>query len=311
MSKDFYTTLNVSEDASPDEIKRSFRTLAKKYHPDRNPGDKESERKFKEISEAYDTLSDSKKKAEYDTLRKYGAFAGQGHPGGAGGFGGADFSQFFHQGGGGRGGFQTFGGGAGGIDGLDEILSQFFGGRAGGFGQRGPRARSMRPARGRDLRTAIKISFMESVHGTKRTIRGKSTGKTLAVAVPAGIQNGGKIRLKGQGSPGRNGGVNGDLIITVNVMPDQQFERKGNDVYTHVSVPFTTAILGGKVEAKTLTKSVNLTLKPGTQPGTKLRLKGMGLTVGDVQGDQFVTVDVEIPTSITDRQRELLEQWEG
>jgi DnaJ-class molecular chaperone len=148
------------------------------------------------------------------------------------------------------------------------------------------------------------------VTGTKRTIRGKTTGKKLAVKVPAGIDDGDKIRLKGQGRPGRLGGANGDLIITVTVMADQQFERKGNDVHTRVNVPFTTAILGGKVTAKTLTKSVSLSIKPGTQPGTKLRLKGMGLAVGDATGDQFVTVEVEIPTSISDRQRDLLEHWE-
>ena len=317
MSNDYYKTLGVSETASPDEIKRTFRMLAKKYHPDRNPGNTAAETKFKEISEAYDTLSDTKKKAEYDTMRKYGAFAGQ--PGGGmggGARGGGDFSQFFHQGGG-RGGFQTFNmGGTGGINGLDDILAQFFGGRgAGGFGspsggQRGSRMRPQRPSRGRDARAWITISFMESVTGTRRTIRSKTSGKKLSVKVPAGIDDGGKIRLKGQGRPGRLGGANGDLIITVTVMADQQFERKGNDVHTKVNVPFTTAILGGKVTAKTLTKSVSLSIKPGTQPGTKLRLKGMGLAVGDVTGDQFVTVEVEIPTAITDHQRELLEQWE-
>jgi DnaJ-class molecular chaperone len=320
MSNDYYDTLGVSENASPDEIKRTFRTLAKRYHPDRNPDDTAAEARFKEISEAYDTLSDTKKKAEYDTMRKYGAFAGQ--PGGGGGFGGGgggggDFSQFFHQGAG-RGGFQTFGGGStGGIDGLDDILAQFFGGGGGGGGfgspfggQRRQRSRPARPTRGHDAHAWIKISFLESVTGTKRTIRGKTTGKKLAVKVPAGIDDGDKIRLKGQGRPGRLGGANGDLIITVTVMADQQFERKGNDVHTRVNVPFTTAILGGKVTAKTLTKSVSLSIKPGTQPGTKLRLKGMGLAVGDATGDQFVTVEVEIPTSISDRQRDLLEHWE-
>ncbi|MFH1687937.1 MAG: DnaJ C-terminal domain-containing protein [bacterium] len=325
MANDFYQTLGVGENASSDEIKSAFRTLAKKFHPDRNQGDKSAESRFKEISEAYDTLSDTKKKAEYDTMRKYGAFAGGGRPGGPGGMGGfqsGDFSQFFHQGGGGQGGFQTFGGrGMSGFDGLEDILASFFGGRgAGGFSasfgsrggpQAGPRMQRQGPQTGNDAHATVRVSFWDMVEGTTKKIRHKTTGKLIKFRIPAGIKSGSKIRLAGQGNPGWMGSPDGDLIITVKVMADQNFERKGNDVYTNVTVPFTVAILGGKVAVKTLAKTVSLTVAPGTQPGTKLRLKGLGLAVGDTHGDLYVTVNVTIPTSITAHQRELLEKWEG
>lgn len=336
MAQDFYDILGVSENASQDEIKSAFRTLAKKYHPDRNPGDKDAEKRFKEISEAHETLSDPRKKAEYDTMRKYGAFAGAGAGGPTGGFGGfggggEDFSQFFRQGSGGRGGFQTFhfGGGGAGMEGLDEMLRQFFGGAAGGAGGYGAAGRTRRrprggpsgfdffeqpgqgaPAKGQDVRASVKVSFDEAIHGTKKTIRNKATGKKLSFKVPPGVEDGTKIRLAGQGGQGQFGGPNGDLIIAVRVMGDQNFERKGNDIYTSTTVPFTTAILGGKAEVKTLTKTVSINIPAGTQPGTKMRLKGLGLSVGDRQGDLYVTINISIPTDLTEKQRKLLEEWE-
>lgn len=322
MANDYYQTLGVGESASTDEIKSAFRTLAKKYHPDRNPGDKNAETRFKNISEAYNTLSDTKKKAEYDTMRKYGAFAGGGRPGGPGGMGGfqgGDFSQFFHQGGG-QAGFRSFGGqGMSGFDGLEDVLSSFFGGQGGGFsanmgGRRpqhhGPRA-GRAPKGSNDAHATVRVSFWEMVNGAHKKIRNKKTGKLLGFNIPVGIKSGSKIRLAGQGNPGWMGTPDGDLIITVKVMGDQNFERKGNDVYTTATIPFTTAILGGKVPVKTLTKTVSLTVAPGTQPGTKLRLKGLGLAVGDAQGELYVTIVVDIPTTITERQSKLLEQWEG
>jgi len=309
MAKDFYEALGVGENAAPDDIKRAFRSLAKKYHPDRNPGDASAEKRFKEISEAYDTLSDPKKKQEYDALRKYGAFAGGGGRPGAGFDGNVNFGDFFHRGGGPGGGYQTFrSSGMEGISGFDEILSNLFGGGdpfARGKGQRAYHRR------GPDIKANLKVSFREAIDGAEKVITLKDTGKKLRVKIPAGIDDGGKIRLVGQGRPGFRGGQFGDLIITVRVMPDQTFERKGNDVYTTVTVSFREAILGGKVNVKTLTRTIALTIPAGTQPGTKMRLRGMGLTVGDVQGDQYVTINVEIPTTITDKQRELLEKWES
>ncbi len=317
MAKNYYDILGVKEDASQDEIKKAFRKLAMKYHPDRNRGDKTAEAKFKEVSEANETLSDPKKREEYDNLRKYGAFAGGGPGGfGQGAPGGFDFNDLFRQGSGGRGGFQTFRfGGSGGIEGFEDILSQMFGGGANVGAGRRPRTR--RPSRGRDLRATVSVSFMEAVNGAKKKLRLRQTGKTLNVKIPAGIEDGAKIRLRGQGlppdtiMPGRTGGTNGDLIVTVRVMNDQQFERKGNDVYTNVTIPFKDAILGTKVEVKTLARTLKLTVPPGTQPGTRLRLKGMGLSVGGQQGDQFVTVNVTLPkpSDLTDKQRQALEEW--
>ncbi|HOP06989.1 MAG TPA: J domain-containing protein [candidate division Zixibacteria bacterium] len=317
MSENYYKTLGVSEDASQDEIKKAFRTLAKKYHPDRNKGDKAAESRFKEISEAHETLADPKKRAEYDTMLKYGAFAGQpgGYPGAGRGPGSDDFSQFFRQGPQGRGGFQSFrfGGGVDGLGGLEDILSSFFGGgsgtpfgkaQAGGF-------RRQRPRRGANAKAELTVTFREAIGGTKRVLVLQPGDRKISVKIPKGIENGGKIRLAGLGAPGQMGGNNGDLIITVKVMTDQQFDRKGNDIHTSVEVPFTRAILGGKVEVKSLTKTVALNLKPGTQPGTKMRLKGLGLELNGKTGDLFVTINVTLPTSLSDEQRAFLEKWEG
>ncbi|HOZ08594.1 MAG TPA: J domain-containing protein, partial [candidate division Zixibacteria bacterium] len=299
MAKDYYDILGVKEDASPEEIKKAFRKLAMKYHPDRNPGNAQAEARFKEISEANETLSDPKKRAEYDTLRKYGAFAGagQGFDPGAHGNGGFDFSDLFRQGAGGRGGFQTFRFG-GGVEGLDEILSQFFGGRGGfgtEFGKERVRPRRARQARGTDLKATVTVTLREAVAGTRKRLRIRQTGRTIQVTIPPGIENGGVIRLAGQGMPAparpeMPPGVPGDLLITVKVMADHQFERKGNDIYTKVTIPLKDAILGGKARVRTPLKEIQVTIPPGTQPGTKLRLKGMGLSVGGVQGDQYVEV---------------------
>ena len=309
MSKDFYNILGVSEEATKEEIRSAFRKLAKKYHPDRNQGDKVSEEKFKEVSEAYETLSDSKRKQEYDTLRKYGgSFAGAGGQGFPGGMNGADFSDLFGKGGAGQGGFTFRTSGFGGIDNLGDILNQMLGGQSDSFGQRTGRGRQrMRQARGADLTSAISVSFTEAAKGTSRMV---AVGdKKLKIKIPAGIESGGKIRLAGQGYPGNNGAPAGDLIITVNVMTDQNFERKGNDIHTTATISFKEAILGTKADVKTLTSTVKLTVPPGTQPGTKMRLKGQGLAVADNPGDLYVEIKVSIPTSLTDEQRKLLEGW--
>jgi len=319
VGKDFYQVLGVSENASPEEVKKAFRKLAKQYHPDRHQGDKAAEEKFKGISEAYDTLSDEKKRAEYDTLRRYGAFSGAGAgPGrGGGGFGNGsfDFSQFFREGSGPRGGgFQTFrSSGIDGMDGFEDILASFFGG--GGFasgGSRtktGRRARQTRPQKKRHVNMSLMVSLREAAFGTTRKIRDSHTGRTLSVKIPAGIEDGGKIRLAGQGRPDTFGGVGGDLIITVHVMPDQNFQRKGNDIHTSVRISFKQAVLGDKVQVKTLTRTVVVNIPAGTQPRTVLRLRGLGLAVGDAQGDLYVRVDVSVPKTLTDQQRRMLDDW--
>lgn len=309
MAKDYYSTLGVSENASQDEIKKAFRKLAKQYHPDRNKDNPDAETRFKEISEAHEVLGDEKKRQEYDMLRKYGAHtgAGAGGFGGQGGFDPRSFEHIFRQGRGGGGNqsfeFHTSGFG---FDGFEDILSQFFGGGTtrGGF-QRQHRA----PRQGPNLNAEITIPFLDAVNGTSRTIA-LSNGKKLKVKIPKGINNNGKIRLAGQGQPGYNGGKNGDLIITVKIMADQNFERDGNDIHTTVDISFIDAIKGCKAKVKTLTKTIMLTIPPGTQPGTKMRLKGQGLSVGGNTGDQYVTINVTIPTTLTDKQKQLLDQWE-
>ena len=309
MAKTYYETLGVSESASPDEIKKSFRTLAKKYHPDRNQGDKQAEAKFKELSEAYETLSDPRKKQEYDTLRKYGAFQGAGAQGGRpGGFATEDFdfSQFFGQGGGRQGGFTFRTGSFEDLGDFEELFSSLFGG-AGPSGGRRPRR--SRVQKGVDAHAEVSIGFMEAVNGTERVISFQGIAKKLKVKIPRGINNGGQIRLAGQGQPGIHGGRNGDLIITVRVMPDQNFDRRGNDIYTSATISFKDAILGCKANVKTLTRTIALTIPPGTQPGTVMRLKGQGLAVGSAHGDQYVEIKVTIPKNVTEKQRKLLEEW--
>ena len=321
MNKDFYKTLGVSEDAPVDEIKKVYRRLAKKYHPDRNKGDKDAEAKFKEVTEAYETLKDAKKREQYDTLRKYGAFAGHGPQAGPG------FADFFANGGGGR--VFRFEGNTGEFGDIEEMLGSLFGGgRGGGFGRtrRGPEpfggfggrgaeemfaGRGQRTQRGADVNTTVTVSFMESIKGVQKTLKSRGDGKKFKVRIPAGIEDGGKVRLRGQGQPGIYGGRNGDLIITVRVMADQQFKRVGNDIHTELEISFIEAIKGCKKAVKTLARTVNLTIPPGTQPGTKMRLKGMGLEVGGTTGDQYVEVKVLIPTTLTEKQKRLLDEWEG
>lgn len=297
MARDFYQILGVSETASQDEIKKQFRKLAKQHHPDRNKGDKSAEAKFKELSEAYDTLSDEKKRAEYDNLRKYGAFG----PGGESGFDPSRYSQ-------GRPG--SVGGNPGD---WEEILQSFFGGDSpftgGGARTRRRTTRQPMPEPGRDLHADLPITFMESVSGATRQIQ--VGAKKLNVKIPTGIDDSAKIRLAGQGEPGIAGGPNGDLIITVHVAPDPIFTRKGNDVYSSIEIPFTEAILGTKRPVRTLTKTVSLAIPTGTQPGTKLRLKGQGISANGITGDQYVEVKITIPKNLTEKQRKMIEEWEG
>ena len=334
MNKDFYKTLGVAEDAPKDQIKKVYRQLAKKYHPDRNKGDASAEAKFKEVQEAYSVLSDGRKREEYDMVRKYGSYAGAGQAGfGADGMGGFDFSELLCRGSSGRGG-RTFRFSSGGdLGDLEDLFGSFLGGHNAGAHRRAepPSSgsgqafsgsansgaeevfagrRTGRTQRGQDLAATITIPFMESVTGAIKTLRAERRGKTIRVKIPAGIEDCGRIRARGQGQPGLYGGRSGDLIIEVRVMPDQYFKREGNDVHTSVEVSFIEAMKGCKREVRTLTRTVSLTIPPGTQPGTKLRLKGMGLEVGGATGDQYVEVKVTLPTTLTEKQKKLIEEWE-
>lgn len=321
MANNYYEALGTTENASQDDIKQAFRKLAKKFHPDRNPGNKRAETKFKELSEAYDTLSDPQKRAQYDQQLKYGAFTGGG-PGSTGGPGMGGFGQGFGGGGGGfdfnqfvnrrsgssRGGSQGFSSSGGNSFDINEILAAMMGGSSAGqgrstdfsgFGQQQQQASIP------DVETEVAISFREALSGTSRQLQ-LSNGKKLNVKIPPGINNGGKIRLSGQGQSVLYGGKAGDIIVKVSVMPDQKFERKGNDIYSKVEITFKDAILGTKATIDTLTKKIKLTIPAGTQPGTVMRLKGQGFA----GGDQYVEIKVTIPTDLTDKQREIIEGWE-
>ncbi|MCF8033980.1 MAG: J domain-containing protein [Desulfarculaceae bacterium] len=315
MAKDYYKVLGVEKGASADEIKKAYRKLALKYHPDRNKGDKEAEDKFKEINEAYAVLSDPKKKQEYDT---YGAsgfkqrYSQEDIYRGSDisdilrgmGLGGDVFSQFFG-GGGGRGGYRTYtfhgggpqaGPGAGGFD-----FNQAYGGMGGA------------PPRGNDLIYELPVSLEEVYHGGDKMVSYRVGDKTerVSVKVPPGIESGKKLRLAGKGEPGPPGGSAGDLLIKINVLGHPLFKREGADLEITKTVPFSQAALGASLEVETPSgKTLKVKLPKGTQPGARLRLKGQGLPKfkGSGDGDLFVRVALEVPQRLSKEQKELLEK---
>ncbi|MBE6603213.1 MAG: molecular chaperone DnaJ [Ruminococcaceae bacterium] len=346
--RDYYEVLGVDKGADETAIKKAYRSLAKKYHPDMNPGDKEAEVKFKEVNEAYDVLSDADKRAKYD---QFGHAAFDSAAGGAGG---------------GFGGFGDFG----------DIFSSFFGGGFGGFG--GGSQQRNGPMRGDDIGARVSVTFEEAAFGVKKEInynrvcrcpdcsgsgaakgttaetcgkcrgsgqmrvmqrlggmqfqstttcdscRGKGkiiknpcnncrgTGfirisKKLEVSIPAGIDDGERIALRGQGNDGRNGGSAGDLILQVVVKPHPIFEREGYNIYCEVPLPVTDAILGAEIEIPTLEGNTKYTIPEGTQPGTAFTVKGQGIPfINNKQrrGDLIFQVNVEIPHGLSDKQKE-------
>jgi len=288
---DYYKVLGVDKSASAKEIKKAYRQLARKYHPDMNPNDKSAEQRFKEINEAYEVLGNSKNRAKYD---KYGkdwqhseAFENAQRQGGNpfGGFEGAtytnenDFSDFFKE---------IFGKEAG-------FARSNYGSAYGKF-------------KGQDLQTVISLSLAEAA--TTHPVTFSVNGKNIRITLPAGVQNNQQIKLKGYGTEGVNGGPNGDLYITIHIHPDPIFERVGNDLKTKVTIDMYTAILGGEVQVNTLSGKVKLKVKPETQPGTTVRLKGKGFPVykEGAFGDLFITYTVELPKNLSDKQKQLLEQ---
>lgn len=306
--KDLYTTLGVSRTAEPAEIKRAFRKLTQQLHPDKNPGDKKAEEKFKEVSSAYEVLSDAERRKNYDEFgemsltqgfdparaRAYqsaarGAGRRAGGPG-AGGFGGFDPEGHFH--------FSNAGD-ARGVS-FDDLLSQLFGGGRVvdpfGGGPRGPR----RPAstRGHDIEGEITVEFGQMLRGCVVPLRIESesgTARTLDVKVPPGIADGGKLRLRGQGGAGDPAG---DIILTVRVAPHPRLRREGNNLLMSVPVAALEAVRGGPIEIPTPGGTVTLKLKPGSQNGQTLRLKGKGIApAGGEPGDLLVTLDVRLPTT--------------
>jgi DnaJ-class molecular chaperone len=295
-SDDYYQTLGVSKTATQDEIRKAYKKLARQYHPDVKPGDEAAAEKFKEISEAYDVLGDKEKREKYD---RYGSAWKHAEAQGAGG-------QYHWAGGAG-------GAGAGPID-IEELFGSGFDFHDLFGGGRGARTRTQAaPRRGADLTTEIHVSFETAALGGEHDLHYRIDGspQQITVKIPAGIEGGQQIRLAGQGSPGRNGGPAGDLLVTVHVGAHPWFQREGNRLLLELPLTPAEAALGTRVEVPTLQEGpVMLTVPPGTSSGMKLRLKGKGLIDRKTKqvGDQFVTVRIVVPKSLSDEERELYEQ---
>ena len=283
-AKDYYDILGVKKTATDDELKKAYRTLAKKYHPDKNKGNKEAENKFKEISEAYAVLGDKEKREQYDRLGRE-AFSG-GSPFGAGGF---DFSQFAEQfgraTGRARSGRRTTGGGAGGFT---DIFSDLFGGGAG---------YEPGPEHGQDLEAELTIDFRDAVLGTTMDL--KINGSSIKVRIPEGVSDGQRIRLRGKGAPGSMGGPPGDLNVLIHVRPHPLFERRGDDITIDLPVTVGEAIRGAEVEVPTIRGPVRAKIPAGTQNGQTFRISGKGVkkkTGG--HGDHYYRVHVHVPKRV-------------
>jgi DnaJ-class molecular chaperone len=301
--KDYYKILGVSKGASAKEIKAAFRKLARKFHPDVNPGDAKAEARFKEINEANEVLSDPEKRTRYDQLganwKAYGGGPPPGWPGAGGGgrrvdmrdFGGSGFSDFF----------ETFFGGAGGarsVD-LEELLRGARGGAAG-------------PARGDDVEYEVEIGLEDVLRGATRALGlGESSQpRTVEVKIPAGIREGARLRVAGEGPPGPGGGPRGDLYLRIRLLPHPSFTRDGDDLQVAVTVSLTTAVLGGEVPIPTLDGPLGIKVPPGTPVGRVFRLRGHGLprSGSGERGDVLAQLNVSLPHNLTPRERELFEE---
>ena len=369
LKRDYYEVLGVNKNADAATIKKAYRKLAKKYHPDSNEGNASAAEHFKEVNEAYDVLSDEKKRKLYDQFGHAAFEEGAGNYGGAqgspfgSGFGGAQGNPF----GGGFHGSYSDGNGyheyhfENGED-MDDILKNIFGGgfkkskSSGGFGSSGFGSSGFSgsgfhgsgfggfgsngtggfgsgfgtggsdfhsqgfggsySSKGEDLHAEVTVSFDEAAFGGKKVIRLQSSNggvQNYEVNIPAGIESGKSIRLKGKGYPGVGGGEAGDLLLKVNVQDKPGYKREGRDVYTTVNIPFTTAVFGGEAKVHTIYGDVLCNIKPGTQSGTKIRLKGKGIVAMNnpsVHGDEYATVQIEVPTNLTPEARRKLKEFE-
>lgn len=316
--KDYYDVLGINRGADEKEIKRAYRKLAKKYHPDTNPGDKEAEQKFKEITEAYNVLSDTEKKKLYD---QYGfaafeeGFGSEPHSSGgwsdfSGNFGNNHSYQEFHFSGDDMGSF------------FDDLFGSFGGSgfhqssfHNGSFGSGGFGNGSFHQ-RGADAHADITISFDEAIFGCDKRLELRDEhGNTssLQVHIPAGINEGQSVRLKGKGESGIGGGSDGDLLLKVHVTPKPGYERKGNDIYVTVNIPYTTAVLGGEAVVPTPTGKVFCKIAAGTQSGSKIRLKNKGIPSMKNpahKGDEYVVIQIEVPRNLTSEERQKLMEYE-
>lgn len=340
--RDYYDVLGVSRSASASEIKKAYRKLAKKYHPDTNAGNKEAEQKFKEVTEAYNVLSDEEKKKMYDQFG-HAAFDGsapngayQGNAGNYGsGFSGSYsgayqdangayheyhfnssdmgdifddmFGNIFHgdESGKGFGSFRS--GSTGGFKGFGSGGSKGFGGQ---YYQNAPQ-------KGSDIHADVTVGFDEAAFGCDKiiTLQNPSDGssQSLKVHIPAGIDTGKSVRLRGKGQPGFQGGEAGDLFLKVTVANKPGYERKGLDVYTTIQIPYTTAVFGGEARVHTLYGDVMCKIKEGTQSGSKIRLRGKGIVSmknTSVHGDQYVTVEIQVPKYLNQEAKEKLKEYQ-
>jgi len=297
--KDYYQILGVDKKADQDEIKKNYRKLARKYHPDRNPDNKKSEEKFKELQEAYEVLKDPEKRQKYDTLgsnwKQYQ------HAGAGGGF---DFSQWANSGGGSR--YRSsahddrFGGGGG----FSDFFENFFRGQG---GRR--RSQGFQQIKGQDYETNIRLNLNDAYHGTTTELN--VDGKTIRIKLKPGLQDGQTLRVKGKGAPSPAGGANGDLLLKITVINNTNFKLKGDDLYLNCDVDLYTAMLGGKVTVNTLNNSINIKIAPETPNAKTLRLKGQGMPAygktGEF-GDLYLKIMVRLPQNLTPKEIELFDK---
>lgn len=298
--RDFYETLGVSREATPDEIKRAYRKLARKYHPDLNPGDKKAEASFKEIQEAYDVLGDAKKRDQYDRFgaagfeqaepgprtRSYTWSSRQGSP---------------------RPDFEA----GEGFGGFDDLLSGLFRGAGGARGAgRGRGGFADMP--GDDIETELSIPFLKAMQGGEIDVElsGRET-KRLTIKIPPGVQDGARLRLAGKGRLSPTGGRPGDLIALVRVQPHPHFTRQGSDIYLEAPVTLAEATLGASIDVPTLDGKISIAIPPGTSSGQKLRLRGKGApTKSGERGDQYVLIRIMVPKTINDESKTLIAQFD-
>ena len=302
MAKDYYTTLGVEKSASEQEIKKVYRKLAVKYHPDKNAGDKKAEERFKEISEAYAVLSDKEKKQQYDQFGDSGFHQRYSQEDI---FRGTDFNDIFRE-------FNMGGGNGGG-----DIFGQLFGNQRGRSSQGGSPFRQQRPraVKGQDYIMQLTLPLKQAVNGGERMVNYTHNRKSeqIQVRIPVGIESGQKLRIAGKGGPSPTGDKNGDLLLEITVDSDPVFTREGNNLYAQVKVPFSGICLGTSATVPTIDSEKRIKIPAGTSNGSKIRLKGHGVPAHGkhAAGDLYAQIIVEVPKDISEEQQELLEQLDN
>ena len=312
--KDYYKILGVEKSADAKEIKKAYRRLARQYHPDMNPGDKAAEARFKEINEAHEVLSDAEKRRKYDELgQNYQRWQQTGAQGG-----GFDWGQYYAGGApsGARGNVRVEYGNIndlfGGEQGFSDFFQAIFGGMPSGTASAGHRTggrRTTPAAAPQDYEHEVEITLEEAFRGTQRLL--DVDGRRLEVKIPAGVKTGSRIRMAGEGPGSTAGGPRGDIYLVVKVLPDVNFERRGDDLYTEIPVELFHALLGGEVRIPTFAGAVALKIKPGTQSGRTIRLAGQGMPKlrGSERGDLYAKVRVVLPEKLSEREEALVREW--